>query len=1039
MAGARVLDQEYPDVQATGAPGNDYQHIETTPNMFGGAIAGAEEKLGAGFKDASNAAYQTADFYGKVAADQQTNEFNTRQLNRFYGDPNDPSKPGLFGMKGAAAMTAWPQVQAANEADRQSLGAALPPNARLQFENDTRRSALMMSEAAGRHVNQQFETYATTTNNAKADNALRLIGSQYNDDATYKSALADGASAIGALARVNGVDPNTPDGKAILENQLADFRAKAVAARVEGMLNTSPSLARKFLDDSFKAGDVDSKAYDSLVTRLRPMQAADIGANAFSGVPKNTGGFDRDHYNRVVQSIEDPSGDPTIRNASGHQGLFQFGDPEWAKYGGGADRNDPAAQVRAQNAYTDDHRAQLTKILGRVPTEAETYLAHQQGVGGATRLMADPMAKAADIVGRAAIVGNIPKGANPDMSAGEFVALWENRFNSGKFGAAPAFAKAESTAPTAGNSGPLPVSQASYPTSAPNDPANLTAPVTPAASPDDTYGMPDRDAALRNAKEAAGDDPILQKMAMADVNRRYSELQSLTYAQRYQLEQKIPDYMAAASAGADIQLPVNEIKANFPQPKADSIIQKFATAQQVGQVLKGVEFASPAELSKIQGDLSSGMGTLSDIIHPHKGAASTGPGSITPVGIQDSPDEFVVRRAALGKVQQEIEKRDAILFGPNADPAAYAALHPSAQAALASVDPKNPGTFENYASTTLALQKYLGVPDTLQHVLTRGQAMNLSGQIENSDDPKATFQQLQQQFGNAWPHVFHDAISLGKLAPGYQAVAALDDPHDAALLSRTLAQQKPKPDGKPSTQLDDIVNTITRTGNAGGKPDSTLIRDGVRNDTDMTAYVSSIRRSGASDEQIEGIINSVQTLALAKRANGEATSAGGAAAAAIKSFFGKFDYMPNGGARVPSDKFDAVSANAQSALSSVTENDIAVPTVFGMNVPPDAEGKGGYIGPDKSEYLGMLKAAPTWITSPKGDSLWLLDHEGRMVRTNDGKPFEVRFDTPKPQLQTSAPPSATNYQIPPAPNAPPGPHNYQIPAAKSAPGFGATQ
>ena len=1037
MAGARVLDQEYPDVQATGAPGNDYQHIETTPNMFGGAIAGAEEKLGQGAQQASNAAYQTADFYGKITADDRTNTFNDRQLKRFYGDPNDPSKPGLFQLKGSAAMLAWPKVLAENEADRQSLGAGLSPSARLNFETDTRRSALGMQEAAGRYTDSQFNEYATTTLNSKMDIAIRNIGTMYNDDSAYKSNLQDGMNAVAKTALKNGVDPNTPDGKAILDNEYANFHAKAIVARVEGLQNESSSKARAFLESN--KDQLDSKTYDAMVTRLRPMQAADIGANAFSGVPKNTGGFDRDHYNRVVQSIEDPSGDPTIRNASGHQGLFQFGDPEWAKYGGGADRNDPAAQVRAQNAYTDDHRAQLTKILGRVPTEAETYLAHQQGVGGATRLMADPMAKAADIVGRAAIVGNIPKGANPDMSAGEFVALWENRFNSGKFGAAPAFAKAESTAPTAGNSGPLPVSQTSYSTSAPNDPANLTAPVTPAASPDDTYGMPDRDAALRNAKEAAGDDQILQKMAMADVNRRYSELQSLTYAQRYQLEQKIPDYMAAASAGADIQLPVNEIKANFPQPKADSIIQKFATAQQVGQVLKGVEFASPAELSKIQGDLSSGMGVLSDIIHPHKGAASTGPGSITPVGIQDSPDEFVVRRAALGKVQQEIEKRDAILFGPNADPAAYAALHPSAQAALASVDPKNPGTFENYASTTLALQKYLGVPDTLQHVLTRGQAMNLSGQIENSDDPKATFQQLQQQFGNAWPHVFHDAISLGKLAPGYQAVAALDDPHDAALLSRTLAQQKPKPDGKPSTQLDDIVNTITRTGNAGGKPDSTLIRDGVRNDTDMTAYVSSIRRSGASDEQIEGIINSVQTLALAKRANGEATSAGGAAAAAIKSFFGKFDYMPNGGARVPSDKFDAVSANAQAALSSVTENDIAVPTVFGMNVPPDAEGKGGYIGPDKSEYLGMLKAAPTWITSPKGDSLWLLDHEGRMVRTNDGKPFEVRFDTPKPQLPTSAPPSATNYQIPPAPNAPPGPHNYQIPAAKSAPGFGAAQ
>ncbi len=43
------------------------------------------------------------------------------------------------------------------------------------------------------------------------------------------------------------------------------------------------------------------------------------------------------------------------------------------------------------------------------------------------------------------------------------------------------------------------------------------------------------------------------------------------------------------------------------------------------------------------------------------------------------------------------------------------------------------------------------------------------------------------------------------------------------------------------------------------------------------------------------------------------------------------------------------------------------------------------------EYLRIVKAAPYWITSPRGDSVWLLDPMGRLVIGKDGMPVSVPF------------------------------------------------
>lgn len=125
-------------------------------------------------------------------------------------------------------------------------------------------------------------------------------------------------------------------------------------------------------------------------------------------------------------------GNPNAQNPnSSAGGGFQFIDSTARAYGL-ADKTDLAASADAAARLARDNAAALRRVLGRDPTAAELYLAHQQGGGGASALLANPNARAADIVGAEAVRLN---GGRADMTAGEFAGLWLGKFG-GKGGKA---------------------------------------------------------------------------------------------------------------------------------------------------------------------------------------------------------------------------------------------------------------------------------------------------------------------------------------------------------------------------------------------------------------------------------------------------------------------------------------------------------------------------------------------------------------------------------------------------------------------------
>src|ERR1017187_2573074 len=59
----------------------DYQRIQANPDQFGGLIARGEQELGAGATKASN-------FFGQVAADNASNNYQDSVNKILHGDPN---------------------------------------------------------------------------------------------------------------------------------------------------------------------------------------------------------------------------------------------------------------------------------------------------------------------------------------------------------------------------------------------------------------------------------------------------------------------------------------------------------------------------------------------------------------------------------------------------------------------------------------------------------------------------------------------------------------------------------------------------------------------------------------------------------------------------------------------------------------------------------------------------------------------------------------------------------------------------------------
>lgn len=147
-----------------------------------------------------------------------------------------------------------------------------------------------------------------------------------------------------------------------------------------------------------------------------------------------------DQYFTQLAMVES-SNNPLAKNPkSSAKGRFQFIDETAKQYGINAPFGTPEYQRQEKDAVkrlTKDNYNHLKNVLGRSPTNGELYLAHQQGAGGAEKILTSSDAKAIEVLGQDEVLNN---GGDENMTAGQFATRWTSKFDdidAQKMGIAP--------------------------------------------------------------------------------------------------------------------------------------------------------------------------------------------------------------------------------------------------------------------------------------------------------------------------------------------------------------------------------------------------------------------------------------------------------------------------------------------------------------------------------------------------------------------------------------------------------------------------
>ncbi len=286
------------------------------------------------------------------------------------------------------------------------------------------------------------------------------------------------------------------------QRQYADLLRKG-ATRDEPM--TSPWQGARMMADALSGNIMSNRAGQQQMSNAARLgnvntdasiqsQSMGVGPQASLGAQASLGGGLDPQTARTFKL--ESGGDPNNVTGS-NRGLAQFS-PDLEKKYGITDWHNPQQEAAATQRESAENAQGLAKALGRQPTPGEIYLAHQQGLAGATALLTNPNVPAwqavrkfypSDAIAQKAIAGNPPGGGHfdPNAPAGAFAGAWVKQFESRM----PQQAAGGQTADLSGSIGGTSAQPIGSPQAMPGAlAANAPRGPSPTTSPLPTQGMP---------------------------------------------------------------------------------------------------------------------------------------------------------------------------------------------------------------------------------------------------------------------------------------------------------------------------------------------------------------------------------------------------------------------------------------------------------------------------------------------------------------------------------------------------------------------
>lgn len=350
----------------TSAPDN-YQHVQTNEDSFGGAIARGVE----------SAATDLNHLYTQTAADDATNQlqqYSNSILNGHPGQgtqgPDGPMVPdtGFLGKRGADAMHAAPQALSELDEKIQEIREGLPTReAQFQFDQESRRYRFNWQAQISSHAREQQYIWAKSVNSVAEQTALNKIGSAPEDNDQFLQGVMALRKAYKSQAALDGLDPSE-----------ATMRADQTATltRVHALMPTNPAMAQQVFDANNKilAG---LPNYDALANQVKTGIAnAQVGpaadstvAGAMASAQSMVGIPGKPDIHSAIYAQESGSGANTKTSVTGAMGPMQIQPETFQKFAKpGENIANPTDNRNVGNRIIDHYSQEYHGDAARVAT-----------------------------------------------------------------------------------------------------------------------------------------------------------------------------------------------------------------------------------------------------------------------------------------------------------------------------------------------------------------------------------------------------------------------------------------------------------------------------------------------------------------------------------------------------------------------------------------------------------------------------------------------------------------------------------------------
>ena len=416
-----------PNVQTLGprpTPASGYRPASVSG---GTAVADATAQLGDTVAKEANA---QADKMSLASAQKASAE-----LTKAYSDLLYAPDTGALSQKGENALNVVQNYQARFDEVRQRIGQSLVGKARQAFDLDAQQRQTAFTQALSQHQARETDVHRTTMHTSQMDASQTVMAEALarGDVAAAKAEEQRLFDASSAFHSVNGTSANIPE-------EMRSATSKAVVAAVSlAVANNDAAAVRSLMG---RVGELPPAEQAKVLSAAKPVIDADTAEQVVNGtyVPPSADmppvarslftKSDDDSWLRAVGKLESGNNPNAVNPGTGATGEYQFIlsiHPEAANAS-------PEKLRQLALDLREENRNVLRRALGRDPTDAELYLAHQQGGAGAARLLLNPDAKAYIARGRAAITQN---GGDMEMTSREFVAMWATRFEKARGADAP--------------------------------------------------------------------------------------------------------------------------------------------------------------------------------------------------------------------------------------------------------------------------------------------------------------------------------------------------------------------------------------------------------------------------------------------------------------------------------------------------------------------------------------------------------------------------------------------------------------------------